>query len=159
MCNAPYIWYNYDQCWGEAGMQGGGGTNTTPAQNNNNNNKLLVPPPQKQRAWRLQPRGRLQSQNDMSFMHASKLRRIVGYISCELRVIVQEYSGIIKQSLGNTFLPTLKWLTTQSQPQYHKPCSHEDFNSLPVAYFSIQIRIHLSRWVESGFLQILCDRK
>ena len=34
-----------------------------------------------------------------------------------------------------------------------QPCSQEDFNSLPVAHFSIQIRIHLSRWVESGFIQ------
>ena len=41
----------------------------------------------------------------------------------------------------------------------HEPRSHEDFNSLLVAYFSIQIQIHLSRWVESGFIQILCDRK
>ena len=35
-----------------------------------------------------------------------------------------------------------------------KPRSHEDFNSLLVAYFSIQIQIHLSRLVESRFIQI-----
>ena len=40
-----------------------------------------------------------------------------------------------------------------------KSRSHKDFNSLPVAYFSIQIRTHLERWVESGFIQILRDRK
>ena len=32
-----------------------------------------------------------------------------------------------------------------------KPRSHEDFNSLPVAYFSIQILV--KRWVEFGFIQ------
>ena len=48
---------------------------------------------------------------------------------------------------------------------HHKRRSHEDFNSLSVAYFSIQILIqilipmHLERWVESGFIQILHDRK
>ena len=39
------------------------------------------------------------------------------------------------------------------QGEYHKPHSQEDFNSLLVAYFSIQIQIHLLRWVESGFIQ------
>ena len=43
------------------------------------------------------------------------------------------------------------------QPRtWDEPHSHEDFNSFPVAYFSIQIRIHLERLVESGFIQILC---
>ena len=42
--------------------------------------------------------------------------------------------------------------------QFFEPHSHEDFNSLLVAYLSIQIRLHLS-WVESGFIQILCDQK
>ena len=45
---------------------------------------------------------------------------------------------------------TIVWLL-----QNHKPHSHDYFNSLPVAYFSIQILIHLSRWVESGFIQTL----
>ena len=39
------------------------------------------------------------------------------------------------------------------QGEHHKPHSQEDFNTLLVAYFSIQIQIHLLRWVESGFIQ------
>ena len=40
-------------------------------------------------------------------------------------------------------------------------CSHVDFNLLPVAYFSIQIQIHLSRWdsfTTASELKSLCER-
>ena len=39
------------------------------------------------------------------------------------------------------------------QGEHHKPHSQEDFNILLAAYFSIQIRIHLLRWVQSRFIQ------
>ena len=54
---------------------------------------------------------------------------------------------------------TKGYIGTKGNFVLHKPRSRQDFNSLPVAYFSIYIRIHLSRWVESRFIQILCNLK
>ena len=62
-------------------------------------------------------------------------------------ILEKAYSKLIKRQESQIIACGNQPHTEQGE--HHKHHSQEDFNTLLVAYFSIQIRIHLLRWVES----------